>query len=530
VKLISLHVENFGCLQNLDISFDEGLNTVVQDNGWGKSTLMSFIRVMLYGFENESKRSAAERERNRYMPWQGGVYGGNICFESKGKKYILTRIFGTKADKDVLEIRDADTNLSVNNIADTPGISLFGIDRDSFSRTVFIGQDEIASGATGDINAKLGNLTDDTADINNYDLADEKMKDALNSLNPGRATGSINKLSSEISNIRTELLSETVLVDSIDQLEAMLKKDKSQLNEFSTKRDQLNKEMQELSSKQKTEPVREKFEPVFNPMPMIGVTLMVISILAEFVIIYLKLNLIYLPIILFVIGASVLLIGIKKNAENRDMKQAEDARYSKLVDKYKKAIALLAEMSSNYDEYNKKIDILSRSIRATEQQIYQKNEMLQEIESKKAYLDELREDLAEQEHKYKLISDTKAILKDAKERLTARYINPLKIQFDRYYSIVNPDDADRFIIDAESKISYVDKGVPRINDTLSRGQRDITWICLRFAFIDVMYQEEKPPVFIDDAFVNLDGKRYEATQRLLDEFKKDHQIIYFTRS
>ena len=43
MKLTRLHVENFGKLQNFDYSFDKGLNILLEENGWGKSTLAAFI-------------------------------------------------------------------------------------------------------------------------------------------------------------------------------------------------------------------------------------------------------------------------------------------------------------------------------------------------------------------------------------------------------------------------------------------------------------------------------------------------------
>ena len=49
MKLISCHVENFGKLSGVDLSFAEGLNTFCNDNGWGKSTLAAFIRALFYG-------------------------------------------------------------------------------------------------------------------------------------------------------------------------------------------------------------------------------------------------------------------------------------------------------------------------------------------------------------------------------------------------------------------------------------------------------------------------------------------------
>jgi len=82
MKLISCHIENFGCLRNYDMNFDEGLNIVLQDNGWGKTTLAAYLKAMLYGFDSKRSKDIAETERKRYFPWQGGQYGGSLDIEA----------------------------------------------------------------------------------------------------------------------------------------------------------------------------------------------------------------------------------------------------------------------------------------------------------------------------------------------------------------------------------------------------------------------------------------------------------------
>ena len=44
MKLISLHIDNFGQFNNFDYVFEDGINQIVEENGWGKSTLAAFIK------------------------------------------------------------------------------------------------------------------------------------------------------------------------------------------------------------------------------------------------------------------------------------------------------------------------------------------------------------------------------------------------------------------------------------------------------------------------------------------------------
>ena len=54
MRLISCTIENFGKLNNVTYDFTNDCNTICEDNGWGKSTLASFIRVMFFGFKKET--------------------------------------------------------------------------------------------------------------------------------------------------------------------------------------------------------------------------------------------------------------------------------------------------------------------------------------------------------------------------------------------------------------------------------------------------------------------------------------------
>ena len=65
MKLEKAHIENFGKLKNFDVQFNEESNLLLENNGWGKSTLAAFIRIMFFGFQNENKSSVVENERKK---------------------------------------------------------------------------------------------------------------------------------------------------------------------------------------------------------------------------------------------------------------------------------------------------------------------------------------------------------------------------------------------------------------------------------------------------------------------------------
>ena len=138
MKLVSLHIDNFGKFNNLDMSFDNGLNQLIEENGWGKSTLTAFIKVMFYGFDNSSKRDSYENERKRYKPWNGGIYGGNITFCLDDKRYTIYRTFEAKDKDDTFRLVDQRTMLVSLDYSSNIGYEIFKIDSSTFKKTLCI--------------------------------------------------------------------------------------------------------------------------------------------------------------------------------------------------------------------------------------------------------------------------------------------------------------------------------------------------------------------------------------------------------
>lgn len=58
MKILSLHIDGFGKLNDLDLSFEDGLNVLYGKNEAGKSTLHTFIRGMLFGIERQRGRAS----------------------------------------------------------------------------------------------------------------------------------------------------------------------------------------------------------------------------------------------------------------------------------------------------------------------------------------------------------------------------------------------------------------------------------------------------------------------------------------
>lgn len=248
MRIVSCHIENFGKLSGVSLSFRQGCNVIFEENGWGKSTLAAFIRVMLFGFAEEKARDDLKNERKRYKPWQGGVYGGQLEFETEGEVYQITRVFGAKKKDDSFSLRKADTNLESDRFSDNVGEELFSLDCNSFCRTVFISQNDCETATTDGINAKIGNLADDTDDINNYETVNRKLQDLLNKMSPTRSTGSIYRMKNEIARLEESVRAGRNIDQTMEEVQKLLRQKLMQQRELKEVQAELLKKQKELGA------------------------------------------------------------------------------------------------------------------------------------------------------------------------------------------------------------------------------------------------------------------------------------------
>jgi DNA repair exonuclease SbcCD ATPase subunit len=259
LQLLKCHIENFGKIEDLDLEFKDGINIINQPNAWGKSTLAAFIKAMFYGFETRREPGAPDRERNIYQPWQGGVYGGTLDFSVGDRSYRISRTFGKTEKSDEFHIYDLSTNLESVDFTERVGEELFDLDGLSFKRSVYIAQNDCSSRTTDAINAKLGNLAENTNDINNYESAQEALKSLLNQMSPSRATGSIKKRKNVLLEIEQELRSYAAADTAIDQLKQKKQEAQAKKEQLGECRDACAMELKLASEASRREEQRKNY-------------------------------------------------------------------------------------------------------------------------------------------------------------------------------------------------------------------------------------------------------------------------------
>ncbi|MCD8049459.1 MAG: AAA family ATPase [Clostridia bacterium] len=206
MKLIRCHIDNFGGLSDYSLEVDEGLTTIMEANGFGKTTLAEFIRAMFYGFP-KARGTIEKNKRKKYLPWQGGRCGGNLVFEYEGDVFRIERTFGATPKGDKFALYDERTNLKCEKYCENIGDEIFGLDADSFERSVYMPQ--VRDGETfktPNIEAKLTDLVEDANDINNFDNAIAALEKKRKELKLFRGEGgSVAEVQGKISQLESEL-------------------------------------------------------------------------------------------------------------------------------------------------------------------------------------------------------------------------------------------------------------------------------------------------------------------------------------
>lgn len=215
-----------------------------------------------------------------------------------------------------------------------------------------------------------------------------------------------------------------------------------------------------------------------------------------------------------------------------DFEQFETANKISALSEIKidESLPTLEELNQQIQQLTEDREIVHKNINNYNKTLEDLQEEYDEWEKNSIRLKELKSIQSMEEKKYECVSMAKKKLELAKEVMTAKYADPIFQGFSQYYEMISSNEAIHFHIDANTTVTVDELGKQRDMDTLSSGYRDLIGICLRIALVDAMYQEEEPPLIMDDPFTNLDDKKVNAGMDFVEKLAERYQIIYFTCS
>lgn len=143
MKILKLNIEDFGCFSDRSFELSEGVNLIEGPNESGKSTLLSFIKFVLYGMPKKTAETAPERSRS--ISWRSGVASGSMLIESGKKQYTISRrgVLRQTAKRESYtedcKIIDEELGIEVHK-GECPGELFLGVSLSVFESTCFVRQ------------------------------------------------------------------------------------------------------------------------------------------------------------------------------------------------------------------------------------------------------------------------------------------------------------------------------------------------------------------------------------------------------
>lgn len=133
-----LNIVEFGCLKNKKITLCDTLNIISGENESGKSTVMLFIKFMLYGL---SRKSAKSSDRERSLSFDGHRAAGSMTVEHGGRLFKIERsAVGITRVSETLKMYD----LATGEALDGEPCDLFlGVPAEVFESSCAISQSKV---------------------------------------------------------------------------------------------------------------------------------------------------------------------------------------------------------------------------------------------------------------------------------------------------------------------------------------------------------------------------------------------------
>ena len=651
MKLINCYISSFGKIKDFNYDFSEGLNTILEENGWGKTTFSVFLKAMFYGLD-DSKRNVADNERTKYKPWgSNGLFGGSLTFTYANKPFKLERYFGNKSSEDYANLIDLTTGKvsKFNGEPDELGKRIFKIDKEGFLSTTFFSEKDFEIKSNASLTAKF-NSSFDEQDTDLYDLAIAKLDKKVKQYKQRGDKGLIPDTKRRIFELREKINADFELGQAIEQIRKdvndteleiiTLKEKENQLNaqyeravsnenlklkkenyykllnekvklesqlqnsnkilngnnlseqeilqvkrtidDYSKANAQLEvfaSEYQRLKQKNTEELKNAPKKPYFMPLviAIIGIALLFVNLVAGFSVIALA-----VACLLFIVFNKK---TVKDNLHEEYLANCEKnmTEYTSIVNEYKFALNnFFSKFNVDNNDYTYSLEILKQvttekliatsrikeiqveiltleksgvkdvvldftvdanslknNLRLLKEQIAEKNdylsrrklilrqreESLLQVSDYESEVGELTDLLEEYNQSYDVFSKTMEFLTQADENLRVQYRKPLSDNFNKYLKLLTGKDI-KGEVDVDFKITLEENFGNKEYDYYSQGLKNVLEICKRLALIDLLFEDEKPFIILDDPFINMDEKNIEGALKLIDELQKEYQIIY----
>lgn len=639
MKINNINLISYGKFENKEVSFSDGLNIVKGSNEAGKSTILSFIKAMIFGYSGRG--SVTANDRKHYMPWNKNILSGTMdATLDNGKTVKISRTSGKSQGFDKLECFDTSNGEGYEFIAENE----IGCSEDAFLKTLCIKQLQTPiSGEDDEISKKLINLIGSGNEDVNAKESEEAISDYMKKFKALRGEkglifelqNKINEISERIAEAENQRILAFEKIKEKKQLADKIKQCKDKLTFIQKSRESvknndlferldslvksksgieseissLKNEILQLSdiasslSAYQNEPPEAIFTPLcetasleseiekqekslkrFKTLSLIFSSLVIIA--GIFSIFYLPVifsEVILLPLLIFFITkVAKQKASLTSSCEELSKTAAQNEEITAALKQYGAAdIKEYAEKKAKYTSVISEIEIITSSLEASEKKLSETQAEIKIYEEKTKGLERgnfkyTAEELSEEENEINIIledaisrsshidgflsaaeseEETPDVLTAKREQLISA-LNKANTEFEaaslalsavsevfaqmrsdftplvnsrasEYLTELTEGSIDKIYIDKKFSVTAESGGIYDLS-YFSLGTADQTYLAIRLAIIDLLFENNKP-IFIDDAFLQYDKKReYAAFRLLLKKAEEGRQIIFFT--
>jgi DNA repair exonuclease SbcCD ATPase subunit len=149
-------------------------------------------------------------------------------------------------------------------------------------------------------------------------------------------------------------------------------------------------------------------------------------------------------------------------------------------------------------------------------------------------LESLQEALKHEQRKVKVYALAKEFVSQARTEILSSTEEALEEEIQRYLAVFTNDKYKQVRrVNKEALEFWVysdEKGDWAKPEELSGGAIDEFYLAFRLALVGLIFRDKKPPLILDDPFVNFDSVRLANTLNFFKTLASDYQIIIFTLS
>ena len=258
-----IHVSSFGTLTGFDASPSRGLNVISGPNESGKTSIVMFIKFMLYGMP--ATRGPAAIERKKYVNWKTGEASGTlVVVTDSGDEYRIERTLadvsrgGKGTFKETVTLVREPGGVPVS-FTGSVGEYLLGVPEAVFVNTAFVRQATGVKPETEPLSRSVENMVTAADEKVNVKKALEELDRArVALLHKNKTGGMIRELEAERFALREKVESDKSNSDETVRVEASLDETRKKLSsaeENAKSYDELFSSLKVISDKRKLDAV-----------------------------------------------------------------------------------------------------------------------------------------------------------------------------------------------------------------------------------------------------------------------------------